>query len=190
MANWTHSRFCWRRGPSKVDSKYLLTYQSSESTPCFLVRWAEGTPVILRDEAANGSERWTLLCLCTEVRVQQVIWPPRLTEHAKDLGCRLTQRLTENSDRKHIRISNCVWNHRAGSIYLGAQTHLIVCLFAGGSDGGDEHNREKIGGFQTLWGQLQVAMCLERETGLFACLVLKVLFLFFRESLFLSTLLR
>lgn len=30
--------------------------------------------------------------------VQQVIWPPRVTEHAKDMGLRLTRCLTESSD--------------------------------------------------------------------------------------------
>lgn len=42
---------------------------------------------------AGGS----LLCLCTEVSVQQVIWPPRETEHAKDVGRRLARRPTESS---------------------------------------------------------------------------------------------
>ena len=39
------------------------------------------------------------LCFaCALQFVQQVMGPPRETEHAKDLGASLAQRLTENSD--------------------------------------------------------------------------------------------
>lgn len=43
---------------------------------------------------AGGS----FLCLCTEVSVLQVIWPPRGTECAKDVDMSPAQRPTENSD--------------------------------------------------------------------------------------------
>lgn len=42
-------------------------------------------------------------------------------------------------------------------LILGVQIHLLVCsLSSGGGDGGNEHNRKKTDGVQTLRGQLQV----------------------------------
>lgn len=40
---------------------------------------------------------------------------------------------------------------------LGTQIDLLACSpFSGGGDGGDEHNRKKTDGFQTLWGSLPI----------------------------------
>ena len=49
------------------------------------------------------NERW-LSFACALRCVQQVISPPRVTEHAKDLGGSLTQRLTENSDKFSLTV--------------------------------------------------------------------------------------
>lgn len=46
----------------------------------------------------SGGPSFTSALSC----VQQVTWPPRVTERAKELSCRLAQRPTENSDNSPV----------------------------------------------------------------------------------------
>ena len=76
----------------------FLLRDISEKYACLEVTRVEF--IVMVTSIHTHTRWWFFLCLCTEVSVQQVIWPPRVTEHAKDVGLRLTQCLTESSDNE------------------------------------------------------------------------------------------
>lgn len=155
MGNWMRSQYCWKQDQSKAVSRYLLISRSSKSSPCFLVRWVRPP---CTEEAGAVVSPLPVHWVC----VQQVIWPPKVTEYAKDLVWRLSQVWPRALTLFILfgAVQHRMWYELVDANQICSVTSacswVIFDLLSGGGDGGDEHNREETDGFQFVWGKMQI----------------------------------